>query len=108
MPVAIACQEEQQLCRPHTLAHRTPPFGPHPPICQEELLPHALKMASDKVANLRFILAASLQRAAAHLSVGTLSSRIIPALEALEHDRDIDVLDAAREALEVCHELCHN
>ena len=66
-----------------------------------------LAMAADKVPNLRLILASALQRAAPHLAPDTLVQRAIPTLEALERDDDIDVLGAAREALEVCHSLAH-
>ena len=64
-------------------------------------------MASDAVPNLRLILARSLQRAAPHIPPPTLAARVIPALEAMEADDDIDVLGAAREALEVCLPLTH-
>ena len=74
---------------------------------EESLLPSALAMASDAVPNLRLILARSLQRAAPHIPPPTLAARVIPALEAMEADDDIDVLGAAREALEVCLPLTH-
>jgi serine/threonine-protein phosphatase 2A regulatory subunit A len=67
-----------------------------------ELLPLALSMADDRVPNLRLILANALQRAAPQLSTPTLAGRVVPALEALTLDEDMDVLGAAREALEVC------
>jgi hypothetical protein len=74
---------------------------------EAELLPLALSMASDAVPNLRLLLASSLQRCAPHLSTSALTGRVIPTLEALEEDEDIDVLGAARDALEACHALTH-
>jgi hypothetical protein len=59
-------------------------------------------MADDPVPNLRLILANALQRAAPHLSARTLVGKVIPAVEALGRDEDLDVLGAARDCLEVC------
>ena len=49
-----------------------------------------------------------LQRAAPHLNAATLAAKVMPTLEALEKDEDMDVLGAAREALEVCLALIHS
>lgn len=77
-------------------------------ILDEELLPLALSMAADRVPNLRMLLATALQAAAEYLSVSTLASRVVPALQALEADEDIDVLGAARDATEACLALTGN
>ena len=66
------------------------------------LLPLALTLVEDKVPNLRLQLASSLMRAAPHLSATTLSECVMPILARLEDDWDMDVLRAAKEALEVC------
>ena len=50
---------------------------------------------------------APLQRAASRFATETLVSRVIPALEELGKDEDVDVLGAAREALEICAPLVH-
>ena len=65
-------------------------------------------MAADGVPNLRLILASALQRSAPHLAPATLSARVLPVLEALEKDDDMDVLTGAREASEVCLALVHS
>ena len=84
-------------------------LGPHlgAVALEGELLPLALTMARDRVPNLRLILAHSLQRASAHLSAGTLAGAVIPTLEELQRDEDLDVISAAREALEVCLARAH-
>jgi len=68
----------------------------------EELVPLALSMVTDKVPNLRLQLAASLQQAAPHFGVVVITTQVLPALAELEADEDIDVLGAAREAIEAC------
>ena len=78
-----------------------------PSSLEDALLPMALSMAQDPVPNLRLILASTLQRVAPQLTVQVLSGSVIPALEALERDEDMDVLGAAREALEVCMARVH-
>ena len=74
---------------------------------EDELLPLALSMSNDRVPNLRLQLPQALQRAAAHLSTNTLLGRVIPALEAMELDEDMDVIGAASQALETCLALTH-
>ena len=69
---------------------------------EEELLPLALSMSTDGVPNLRLLLTDALARAAPYLSGRTLAREVVPALQALEKDEDMDVLGGAREALEVC------
>ena len=71
----------------------------------DELLPLALSMASDPVPNLRLLLAAALQQAAPHLPASTINKLVLPTLLQLECDEDIDVLGAAKEAIEACTTL---
>merc|ERR1712070_472112 len=66
---------------------------------ENRLLPPALDMAEDKVPNLRTAAAAALRAAAAHVSADLLQEKVIPRLQMLAQDEDIDVKFMADEAL---------
>jgi len=84
----------------HGMARLAPHLGVRP--LEEELLPLALSMATDKVPNLRMLMAGTLQKAAHHLSHSIVIGRVMPALRDLETDQDVDVVEAARDATEAC------
>lgn len=82
-------------------------LAPHhrPDALEETLLPLALSMATDRVPNLRMLVASTLQAVAAHLSLDAVKSSVLPTLAELSKDADIDVLDAACAAVAVCSAL---
>ena len=109
LPVLCARHSERDYQKRAVLLEGLAELAAHTgqPALEESLLPKALDMARDKVPNLRLILCRSLQRAAPHLSAATLSDKVLPALEALENDDDMDVRGSSKEAYEVCHARAH-
>ena len=110
LPVLLARHTERDYHKRAVLLEGLSELAPHmgASALEEQLLPKALAMSSDAVPNLRLILASALQRAAPHFTPATLTGTVIPALEALERDEDMDVLGAAREALESCFAIVHS
>ena len=68
----------------------------------DELLGLALTMATDRVPNLRLLLADSLPRVAEYMHADQVRESILPVLQELEADDDVDVAEAARDGRERC------
>lgn len=76
-----------------------------PNTLETKLLPPAFVMAEDKVPNLRIAAAAALRAAGRHVSAGLRLEKVIPRLQMLSQDEDIDVKFEADEALKELEEL---
>ncbi|KAK2093298.1 hypothetical protein P7K49_029827 [Saguinus oedipus] len=70
-------------------------------ITTKHMLPMVLHMAGDRVANVRFNVAKSLQKTGPILDNSTLQSEVKPILEKLTQDQDVDIKYFAQEALTV-------
>lgn len=67
-------------------------------ITTKLLLPTVLGMAADKVANVRFNVAKTLQKISPQLDQGVIQSQVKPVLDKLNVDADVDVRYSAAEA----------
>lgn len=63
------------------------------------LLPTVLNMANDKVANVRFNVAKTLQKIAPQLDHSVIQPQVKPILDQLNVDADVDVKYSASEAI---------
>mmetsp|Transcript_3983 Transcript_3983/g.15041 ORF Transcript_3983/g.15041 Transcript_3983/m.15041 type:complete len:589 (-) Transcript_3983:1183-2949(-) len=70
-----------------------------PQIINDVILDEVLKMVNDRVPNVRFNVAKTLQTMIPHLDSGIVSEKIRPSLEQLKQDSDPDVKAFAIEAL---------
>lgn len=70
-----------------------------PEITTEVMLPTVLAMANDKVANVRFNVAKTLQRIGPHLKSNAVQTQVKPVLDKLNTDTDVDVKYFASEAI---------
>ncbi|KAK2084903.1 hypothetical protein P7K49_036203 [Saguinus oedipus] len=70
-------------------------------ITTKHMLPTVLHMAGDRVANVCFNVAKSLQKIGPILDNSTLQSEVKPILEKLTQDQDVDIKYFAQEALTV-------
>lgn len=68
-------------------------------ITTKLLLPTVLGMASDKVANVRFNVAKTLQKISPQLDQAVIQSQVKPVLDKLNADADVDVRYSASEAV---------
>lgn len=68
-------------------------------ITTKLLLPTVLSMANDKVANVRFNVAKTLQRIAPQLDQAVIQPQVKPVLDKLNVDNDVDVKYSASEAI---------
>jgi serine/threonine-protein phosphatase 2A regulatory subunit A len=71
-------------------------------VIANSLLPLVLRMAQDKVANIRFNVAKTLQALIPHIDAATVQSRVKPCLQKLTEDSDRDVKFYATQALALC------
>jgi len=68
--------------------------------CRETLLPTALHMDGDRVPNVRFKVAQALAKVGACINSDALTSEVLPCLQKLVKDSDIDVRFYANEAID--------
>lgn len=72
------------------------------PVATSTLLPIVLRMSQDRVPNVRFNVATTLQHMVPHLESDTVQRRVRPCLEYMIQDADNDVKLFATKALAVC------
>eukprot|EP00727_Mastigamoeba_balamuthi_P007605 m51a1_g3465 putative protein phosphatase 2a scaffold subunit (590) ;mRNA; f:735591-737992 len=73
-----------------------------PRLISDSLLPLVLRMAQDKVANIRFNVAKTLQALIPQLDAATVQQRVKPCLQKLAEDPDRDVKFYAGQSLALC------